>query len=244
MAPPQIIIFSRDALTNREPGAGLNSPGPSAAASGGLFLDLGDGSTVAAVSTDGLRMLRSAPAMDLSAVAAGVGMRAWPLRLAAERLRGRGCCDQLAASLVSWRHSTEGRRVRVLRSRVCPPFAARCAAWDRFEHVSGNAAGVAGWSARGVDSTAAARAAYARDVAAASDTTRCVEQPGCPPAMAARLATGHPNAARRLAAVTPHSVALAALVTASDDTTRRTAAGRGDLPPALAAAAGTANDHR
>ena len=199
---------------------------------------------MAAVSTDGLRMLRSAPAMDLSAVAAGVGMRAWPLRLAAERLRGRGCCDQLAASSVSWRHSTEGRRVRVLRSRVCPPFAARCAAWDRSEHVSGNAAGVAGWSARGVDSTAAARAAYARDVAAASDTTRCVEQPGCPPAMAARLATGHPNAARRLAAVTVHSVALAALVTASDDTTRRTAAGRGDLPPALAAAAGTANGHR
>ena len=55
---------------------------------------------------------------------------------------------------------------------------------------------------------------------------------GCPTAMAIRLAAGHNT--ERLAAVTPHWVVLAALVTADDETTRRAAAARDDLHPMLA----------
>ena len=177
-------------------------------------------------------MLRSAPALSLGDVADGVGV--WPGALKAEvaRLKGRGHGAQRAVSL-SYHHGSPRRRRLVLQSRVCPPFAARRAAWDRSGVVRRSAPGVAGWSSRGTDSPTAPRVAFAK--AAADPATRFeAVKPGCPVAIAARLATGDRFTTERFAAVTPHRVVLAALVAAVDDNTRRVAAARHDLPTVLA----------
>ena len=114
-------------------------------------------------------MLRSAPALSLGDVADGVGV--WPGALKAEvaRLKGRGHGAQRAVSL-SYHHGSPRRRRLVLQSRVCPPFAARRAAWDRSGVVRRSAPGVAGWSSRGTDSPTAPRVAFAK--AAADPATR------------------------------------------------------------------------
>ena len=180
----------------------------------------------------GLRMLRSAPALGLVDVADGVGVGPGAVKAEVGRLKGRGHGAQRAVSL-SYHHGNPGRRRLVLQSRVCPPFAARRAAWDRSRVVRRSAPGVAGWSSRSTDSVTAPRVAYAK--AAADPATRFeAAQPGCPVAMAARLATGHRFTTERLAVVTPHRVVLAALVAAVDDNTRRVAAARRDLPTVLA----------
>ena len=96
--------------------------------------------------------------------------------------------------------------------------------------------GVARWGCRSVDQTTAPRVAFIADVAARVSACMPLSRPTAPPAIAVRLAASGPHRAERLAAVTPHPAALAALVTDPDETIRGVAAGRGDLPRALAAA--------
>ena len=181
-------------------------------------------------------MLRSAPALNLVAVADGVGIPAIELKAAIGQLKGRGSGARRAASQ-SYHHGAPRRRKIVLSSSVCPPFAARRAGWDRSGPVRRSAPGVAGWSSRSADSATAPRVVYAREAADPATRWRAARQSGCPLAIATRLVADHPLNARELAAVTPHWVVLAALVTTHDDNTRLVAAARDDLPSMLAATA-------
>ena len=183
------------------------------------------------MSVDGLRMLRSAPALSLRAVADGVKMYPGALKAAVGQLQGRGCGARRAVEL-SYHHGPPRDRITALRAVAAPPFAARRAAWDRSRVVQASAPGVAGWASRTVDCGAPPRVAAAKAVADPATRFGVAAQRGCPAAMAIRLAAGHNT--EHLATVTPHWVVLAALVTADDETTRRAAAARDDLHPMLA----------
>ena len=189
------------------------------------------------VSADiGLRMLRSAPAMGLAAVADAAGMGARDLMLEVERLQGRRRCDKLAASAMTYPLITRAKKRRILDHRVCPPFVTLRYAWDIS--ACDRVPGVVGWTHRLVDQPAAPRVAFATDAAARVSGLYAVGRAHCPPAIAVRFAmVSGPRRAERLAAVTPHLPVLAALVTSADEATRYAAAYRGDLPPALEAAA-------
>ena len=180
---------------------------------------------------DGLRMLRSAPALRLNAVAAETGTPAGHLKIAMKQLQGRGHCDQIASSSTSWGRGYPRKRAMILDVAVCPPFAVRRATWDQSGAVRANTPGAAGWSTRSTESAAAARAAYAKAAAEPTTSFLAAQQPGCPPAIATRLTTSDPFTTERLAAATPHPAVLAALMIASDNNTRRVAASRKDLPP-------------
>lgn len=145
-------------------------------------------------------MLRSAPALTLSAVADGVGVSSGELKRAASHLNGRGPCDELAVSSTSWLYGIPRVRSVILQSVVCPPFAARCAAWDLAGSVRNAAPGVAGWSSRNVESVAAPRVAIARAAAEPTNRYRAIQQPDTPPAIAARLRTIEPAKFALLAA--------------------------------------------
>ena len=162
-------------------------------------------------------MLRSAPALSLSDVAERVGVYPGALKAAVGHLGVRGRGAERAVSL-SYHHGPPLRRRIVLSSVVCPPFAARRAAWDRSGFVRRAAPGPAGWSSRDVDSAAPPRVAYAN--AAAVAVRRVVSKPDCPPAIAARLIADHPSTAYDTDATTPRWVVLAAGVTAGDDSRR------------------------
>ena len=218
----------------------------------GILVGSASGSTVMAVSVeDGLRMLRSAPAMEFGAVAAAAGMPVGDLVIEVDQLQGRGRCDRLAASAMTFPLITRSKRLRILDHRVCPPFVtlrstweiAR-ARWDTAISAGDRVPGTARWTYRSVDQTTAPRVAFTTDVAAPVAALHAVEQAHCPPTIAVRLAAGDPHRTERLAAVTPHPAALAALVTSTDETTRSVAASRDDLPPALAAASRWALEQR
>ena len=112
---------------------------------------------------DGLRMLRSAPAMEFGAVAAAAGMPVGDLVVEVEQLRGRGRCDRLAASAMTFPLITRSKRLRILDHRVCPPFVtlrstweiAR-ARWDTAISAGDRVPGTARWTYRSVDQTTAA----------------------------------------------------------------------------------------
>ena len=159
-------------------------------------------------------MLRSVPAFDLETVAERVGVYPGALKAAVGQFGVRGRGAERAVSL-SYHHGPPLRRRIVLGSAVCPPWAARRAAWDRSGFVRRAAPGVAGWSSRDVDSAAPPRIAYAK--AAAIPAPRVASKPDCPPAIATRLIADHPRTADDLAATTPRWVVLAAGVTAGDD---------------------------
>ena len=200
----------------------------------GAFVDR---STVLGVRVaNGLRMLRSAPAIDFRAVAAATQTPVRDLAIEVEQLRGRGRCDQFAAAAMMCPLITRAKKVQILGHRVCPPFVTLRSTWDTAIYESDRVPGVARWGCRSVDQPTAPRVAFIADVAARVSGLRAVEQAHCPPAIAVRLAASGPHRAERLAAVTPHLVALAALVTDPDETIRGVAAGRGDLPRALAVA--------
>ena len=179
------------------------------------------------MSVDGLRMLRSAPAMDFGAIAAATRVPVRDLVIAVERLRGRGRCDQLAADAMTYPRIAKFKKRRILSSRVCSPPVTLRSSWDT-DIADGDAVpGVARWTRRSVELATAPRVAFTSAVAASvSAAAQIVEQANCPAAIAVRLA-----------AVTSHPAALAALVASGDAATRSAATGRGDLPPALAAAA-------
>ena len=187
------------------------------------------------MSVDGLRMLRSAPAMDFGAVAAAARMSVRDLVIEVEQLRGRGRCDQLAAAAMMFPLITRAKKGHILGHRVCPPFVTLRSTWDPFIAARDRVPGTARWTCRSVDQTAAPRVAFTTDVAAVSGL-HAVGQAHCPTAIATRLAASGPHLTECLAAVTPHPAALAALVTSTDETTRRVAASRDDLPAALTAA--------
>ena len=185
--------------------------------------------------TDGLRMLRSAPAIDLGVVAETAQVSVRDLVLEVEQRPGRGRCDQLAAEAWTYPLITPAKRRRILDHRACPPFLSLRSTWEPVLSSRDRTGGVARWSHRNVDHPAAPRGAFAAAAAAPVPALYAAEQSHCPPAVATRLAAGHPQLTRRLAAVTTHPAALAALVTSADETTRSAAASRGDLPAALAA---------
>ena len=150
---------------------------------------------------DGLRMLRSAPALRLDAVAAGVGTPVRDLKLALGQLRGRGRCDKLAAASTARRRGTPRRRSVILQSGLCPPFAARRATWDESPPVRVNAPGVAGWTSRSMDSTVAPRTAFVKTATAQhNDRFSAIQRPDGPPAIAVRLRAIEPFITRFLAA--------------------------------------------
>ena len=189
-----------------------------------------------AVSTQaGLRMLRSAPAMALGAVADAARVPARDLAAAVEQLQGRERCARLAASAMTFAHITEAKKRRILDNRACPPPVTLRSTWDPDIATSDKVPGIARWRGRSVDQPAAPRVAFTTDTASRVPGLHTVEHPHCPPAIAVALAAGPPERTERLAAVTPHPAALAALVTSTDDRTRRISADRGDLHPALAA---------
>ena len=191
--------------------------------------------TARANSKIGFRMLRSAPAMDLGVVADAAGMSVRELVIEVEQLRGRGRCDQFAAEAWTYPLITRAKRRRILTHRACTPFLSLRSTWEPALSPRDRIGGVAQWSHRNVDHPAAPRGAFAAAAAAPVPALYAAEQSHCPPAIATRLAAGRPQLTRRLAAVTTHPAALAALVTSTDETTRSAAAGRGDLPAALAA---------
>ena len=165
------------------------------------FHDLGHRSRVSGVNTkDGLRMLRSAPALSLDAVAAGVGTPARDLKLALGQLQGRGHCDKLASASTARRRGTPRRRSVIRQSVLCPPFAVRRAAWDESRSVKDNTPGVAGWSSRSVDSAAAPRAAFTKAAAQPTTRFRAVQRPDGPPMIVARLRAIEPFTTALLAA--------------------------------------------
>ena len=186
------------------------------------------------MSVDGLRMLRSAPAMDFGAIAAATRVPVRDLVIAVERLRGRGRCDQLAAEAIVYPRIAAYKKRYILGSRVCPPPVTLRSSWDTDIAGGDEVPGVARWTRRSVELDAAPRVAFTAAVAAPA-AVQVVEQAHCPAAMAVRLAAGPPHRTERLAAVTPHAAALAALVASGDAATRSAATSRGDLPPALAA---------
>ena len=195
---------------------------------------------MAGVSVDvGLRMLRSAPATGTAAAAAAAGVPVRDLVVGVERLRGRGRCDRLAAAAMAYPRIAPFKKRRILSHRVCSPPVTVRAGWDTDIGAGDRVPGTARWSRRSVELATAPRVAFTAAVAAAaSAAVPVVEQAHCPAAMAVWLAAGSPQRTRRLAAVTPHPAALAALAVSDDAATRRVVAKRGDLPPALAAAAG------
>ena len=186
----------------------------------------------------GLRMLRSAPAMETAAAAEAAGIPVRDLVVAVERLRGRGRCDQLAAAAMTYPRIAAYKKRRILNLRVCPPPVTLRSTWDTDIADGDPVPGMARWTRRSVELAAAPRVAFTAAVTASvSAAAQIVEQAHCPAAMAVRLAAGPPHRTERLAVVTPHPEALAALVASDDAATRSATASRDDLPPALAAAA-------
>ena len=184
--------------------------------------------------TDGLRMLRSAPAIDLGVVAETAQMSVRGLVLEVERRQGRGRCDQLAADAITYPHITRPKQLRILNHRNCPPFVTLRSTWEPGLAATDGIPGVQRWSRRSVDQTTAPRVAFTAAAAAPVPALYAAEQSHCPPAIAARLAAGPPRLTERLAAVTPHRVALAALAASSDETTRNIAAARRGVLPVVA----------
>ncbi len=193
---------------------------------------------MAAVSVKvGLRMLRSAPAMETAAAAEAAGIPVRDLVTGVERLRGRGRCDQLAADAITYPRIAKYKKRRILNLRACPPPVTLRSTWDTDIADGDPVPGMARWTRRSVELATAPRVAFTSAVAApVSAAAQVVEQVHCPAAIAVLLAAGPPHRTERLAAVTPHPAALAALVASDDAATRSAAASRDDLPPALAAA--------
>lgn len=189
----------------------------------------------------GLRMLRSAPALGTAAAAEAAGIPVRDLVIGVERLRGRGRCDQLAADAMTYPRIAKYKKRHILNLRVCSPPVTLRSTWDTDIAADDPVPGVARWTGRSVELATAPRVAFAAAVAVAMPAgVRVVEQAHCPAAMAVRLAAGPPQCTERLAAVTPHPAALAALVASGDAATRSAAASRDDLPPVLAVAAARA----
>ena len=181
-------------------------------------------------------MLRSAPAMDFGAVATAAQMPIRGLVLEVEHLRGRGRCDQLASSALTYPHITRPKKRHLLKHRACPPPVTMRSRWDTEIAARDTVPGTARWTRRSVDLTTAPRVAFT-SLQAPLAALHIAEQGHCPAAIAVWLASGEPLCTERLAAITPHPAALAALIASTDNNTRRVAAERDDLPAALAAAA-------
>ena len=193
----------------------------------------------------GVRMLRSAPAMSLGAIAAEIGTSSGALSVTAEKLRGRGRCDRMIAATMHGSGS-KPKRMQFLRLEVVPPFAARRFTWnDPISAHRANGPGTASWAVREVGVAAAPRAAFTQQIKRMAhfsdrssfldDPRFSVAQPHCPPAITTWLATsGLVAAKRRLPDTSPPLTALAALVTDTDIDID--VATRVDLPPALAVA--------
>ena len=133
---------------------------------------------------------------------------------------------------MTYPHVTRAKKRHILERRGCPPAVKLRSTWDTDIAAPDPVPGTARWTRRSVELPGAPRAAFTA-AAAPFVALHVAEQAHCPPAMAIRLAGGAPSCTERLAAVTPHPAALAALVTSVDEATRSVAAGRADLPPAL-----------
>ena len=181
-------------------------------------------------------MLRSAPAIDFGVVADAAGMSVRDLVLEVERLRGRGRCDRLAAEAMTFPRITRAKKRQILGHRVCSPSVTLRSTWDTDIAAGDPVPGTARWTRRSVELPGAPRVAFT-SVASPVPALHAAGQAHCPAAIAVWLAGGAPLCTERLAAVTPHPAALAALATSTDANTRSVAAGRDDLPSALAAAA-------
>ena len=183
-------------------------------------------------------MLRSAPAMDFGAVAAVARTPVRDLAVAVEQIPGRGRCDQLAATAMTYPLITGAKQRTILKHRACPPPVTLRSTWIPGLVARDRIPGMARWTHRSVDQRTAPRVAFTTDIASDLPGLCAVEEPHCPPAIAVGLTASPPHRTERLAAATPHTAALAALVASPDETTRIVATGRDDLPAVLASATG------
>ena len=158
----------------------------------------------------GVRCARSAPVASLEDAAAAAGMSQRALSGALRGFRRRGRCDSIAA--VAAESTNHQIRAAVASLRVCPPAVARLTEPGLAHPAPAAAAGMAGWSIRGVEDTAASRAVLiAASLTGRRSTMAAVlRNPSCPAAVVA-ASVSDPDAMIRNAAATAVSCPQTAL---------------------------------